>query len=105
MLELVYLILVVRNTPAVYKIQLLDIEYVRGTKEFHLVDRFFQEIKMHEKLYLAICLLGYGNNRLYMHENPKEELKLQDCANKLVEAFERIACVDFERRDELIASL
>ena len=105
MLELVYLILVVRNTPAVYKIQLLDIEYVRGTKEFCLVDRFFQDIKMHEKLYLAICLLGYGNNRLYMHENPKEELKLQDCAVKLVETFERTACVDFERREELTASL
>lgn len=105
MLELVYLILVVQNTPAVYQIQLLDIEYVRGTREFQLVDRFFQEIKMHEKLYLAICLLGYGNNRLYMHENPKEELKLQDCAEKLVKTFERIACVDFERRDELTASL
>lgn len=105
MLEMVYLILVVRNTPAVYKIQLLDIEYVRGTREFQLVDRFFQEIKVHEKLYLAICLLGYSNNHRYMHESPKEELRLQDCAARLVETFERIACVDFDRKEELTASL
>lgn len=105
MLEMVYLILVVRNTPAEYKIQLLDIEYVRGTREFQLADHFFCEMKMHEKLYLAICLLGYSNNHRYMQESPKEELKLQDCAVRLVETFERIACVDFDRREELTASL
>lgn len=103
--ELTYLLLAIKGKLSNYQLQIVDLEYIKNTKELKLIDEQFQELCIHERIYLAVCLLNNKEDRNFLKNSHEIDLCLQDCAVKLVENFEMAFCVDFDRRDELIYSI
>lgn len=79
---------------------------IKNTKEFQLVLKYFPEFEESEKLYLALHLLGSRTQSLssdfMQRDTGQEVLRL---AKVLVRSFSRIACVTFEKEEELIQAV
>lgn len=100
-----YLLQTMHIAPMNYRFNVNDLSNICATKELKYVDRYFTELSYHERIYLTIQLLGYGNNREFLDLNGEKYLYLQDLAIQLVDMFEKVSCMRFERKDELVSSI
>lgn len=76
------------------------------TKEFMLVQEYFCELEEGELLYLTLHLLGSRVQSISADiMNGTDGQEIHKLSMILVRAFSRIACVSFDREDELIQAI
>lgn len=102
--ELVYLLLMIHQKPSCTSTQMVDTEFIQKTREWEIVGEVFSELKEHEKNYLAICLMNFSNGSSFV-EKWDEDLELWGCTKRLIDLFEIMACVSFEKKEELTHSI
>lgn len=81
----------------------MDEEEIIATKEYSLVSKYFDELRKDELIYVSLHLLG---SRL--QSGPVSVMKEEETielAKLLVDEFERISCITYENRDELINAI
>jgi len=103
-LELVYLLLLIRKKPDCTSMQLVDTEFIEKTQEWKIVGEVFPELKAYEKNYLTICLMNFSNGSNFVGKWD-EDLELWECTKRLIDLFELMACVSFEKKEELTHSI
>ncbi|MDD3747575.1 MAG: BglG family transcription antiterminator [Anaerostipes sp.] len=82
------------------------IQEIASTTEYRLVQEIFHEFNENEKLYLALHLLGSRTQSLsieFMQDDTGTETLC--LAKVLVRAFSRIACITFEKEEELTQAI
>ncbi|MDD3049033.1 MAG: BglG family transcription antiterminator [Bacilli bacterium] len=84
-----------------------DYKEITATKEYQLVDQYFLEYEVSEKMYLALHLLGSRLQSVPLDSmSAKEDEEAYKLACNLVAEFSRIACVEFkEDEKEVIQSI
>lgn len=82
-----------------------DSEEIIDTKEFKLVQEHFPDLRENEKLYLALHLLGSRLQTKPLTMMPNEDEETFDLAQSLVGEFSRLACIDFEKVEEVEQAL
>lgn len=81
-------------------------EELQSTREYQLVKEYFPEFEENEQIYLSLHLLGarvavVSNDIFESHPNQT----VYEITKALVAEFERIACVNFENREDLERAL
>lgn len=81
-------------------------EELKNTREFKLVEEYFPKLCDKEKIYLSLHLLGsrVSVNTVDVFDSESTQ-SVYEIAKALVAEFEKVACVNFENRDELEKSL
>lgn len=96
-LELVYLMQMIHKKPNCTPVSLMDAEFIHKTKEWQAADELFADLPEQEKNYLTVCLMNFSNGSTFAGEW-EEDLDLWECTRKLIELFEIMACVSFEKK-------
>lgn len=76
------------------------------TQEYALVQKYFSDLKPEEQIYLSLHLLGSRVNLVpdeYFESDSKTYV--YDLTKSLVSEFEKVACVTFDKREELERAL
>lgn len=84
----------------------VDISQIEETKEFVLVTQYFPELVEEERCYLSLHLLGSRVQNVpidFMRNDQDKEV--YELAKALVSEFKKIACVEFDRQEEVERSL
>lgn len=79
---------------------------ITNTKEYELVSEEFGELADYDQMYLALHLLGSRTQNTsldFMQEGAGSEVRR--LARMLVKAFSRLACVHFDKGDELVQAI
>lgn len=98
-----FLLMNLKNAPIVYNYDKSDMQFVSSSKELQVVDEYFSILPPHERIYLAIHLIGYREDKkMNQSEN---NLLLLDLASELVNTFESISCLSFCDKEKLINSV
>mgnify|MGYP004654324047 CR=1 FL=1 len=84
----------------------LKASQIRQTREYELINRYFDDLNVDERCYLALHLLGSRVNTVpdRFFTNPSKQY-IRDIVNELITEFEKTACVFFEEKDELEKAL
>ena len=89
-----------KNLPELIEDKSLNIA---NTPEHNAICSVFHELPEEEQLYFTVHLLGTPVVKHQSSNLSKEfKLKLFDMANQLISEFERIACIEFNNRNELL---
>lgn len=104
-IALSYLLLVVRESPTAYQFNVVDLNFIKASRELEVIDQYFTELLNHERIYLMIYLLSYSNNRGFLKKNTDGDFYLLDLAADMVGNFETLSCLIFENREKLINSI
>jgi|GEM_PF-5581248 len=104
MYELVYILLMVIKVPNDSSIQNVDMEIIQQSREYRIVNEVFAELGTYEKNYLTISLLNLGTGNV-LEGKMNEDLELWQCAKKIIDLFEIIACVNFDKKEELMHAI
>lgn len=99
------LIQVVQDSHDVYNFTTSDMNKVCTTREFKKVSQYFPELNIHDCIYLSVQLLGLGNNRDFLMDSNDENIELFNLSQELVDLFERLACLSFDEKRELVKSI
>lgn len=102
MLALAAMIPVMENNKDKLTFSNMSIEKVCDSKEFQIVEKYFPKLSYDEKIYLSLHFLG---GRLSSYSDIVEDEYLLEIAKNLVSEFERIGCVTFKNKEELIHNL
>ena len=84
----------------------MDPDKVRQSREFRLVLQYFPQLSAPEQVYLTLHFLGARLNS-YSSDLPdtKPDETTMEITRNLVSEFERRACVEFDKRQDLIHDL
>jgi len=88
-----------------FSFSLMELKDLIETKEFALIDKYFQDFKVLERLYLTIYLLGSKASRTFAMEEDEDNIRLLQMAESMVEEFEQISMAGLLDRTQLINSL
>ncbi|MBB6215367.1 transcriptional antiterminator/mannitol/fructose-specific phosphotransferase system IIA component (Ntr-type) [Anaerosolibacter carboniphilus] len=80
----------------------IGVDEVVSTEEFQLVTQLLNELPLSEQVYIAMHLLG---SRVQVPTIKPQSIDTYSLAEKLVLEFERLACVVFEDKNQLIKLL
>ncbi|MTI55968.1 BglG family transcription antiterminator [Geosporobacter ferrireducens] len=80
----------------------IGVDEVVSTKEFQFVTQYLKDLPRTEQIYVAIHLLG---SRVQVPTAKPQAIDTINLAKELVLDFERLACVAFEDRNQLISLL
>lgn len=106
LLSLAALLPVMYNKKDTFKIEGLKETELAKTKECLLVQKYFTDLPLEEQIYLSLHLLGSRVNIVpdeYFESNSKQYI--YDLTRSLISEFEKVACIFFERREELEKAL
>lgn len=92
-----------RKDPLIFD-QVLVMKIVE-TPEYGLIDKYFEDFSSFEKVYLTLHILGSRLQSLNLDFNDQLNGDIYNLACDLVEEFERIANVDFQKQKELEQAL
>ena len=70
-----------------------------------MIDQYFEDLNVHERLYLTIHLLGSKASSVIHIENGQKDIQLFELAQHLVELFERQTLIELSEKNELVNSL
>lgn len=96
------LITVILERNDALDISALDINDIIPTHEYQIVQQKLSNLPDHEKIYIAMHLLGSRVQIKSLDEFKIEPLLVRSIASNLVTEFERLAAVVFEDKSELI---
>ena len=82
----------------------MDQEEIQSTKEYILADSYFPDLDINEKIYVTLHLLGSRLQTIPINVMNKQG-KTYEYASALVKEFEKVSCIYFTRREELIQAI
>lgn len=92
-----------RKDPLIFE-QSLVLKIIT-TPEYQLIDKYFDEFSSFEKVYLTLHILGSRLQSLNLDFNDQLNGDVYNLACDLVEEFERLVNVDFQKQKELEQAL
>lgn len=107
LLQLAILISAVNNYGKKITIDISDEKSISDKKEYILVKKYFPEIGHSEQIYFAIHLLGSRVAQVNRTITLKDDNHEDACrlAKEIVQEFEKLACIEFNDREDLIKKL
>jgi len=106
LLSLAALLPVIYNKKETLRLEGLKETEIVKTKECLMVQKYFPDLPLEEQIYLSLHLLGSRVNIVpdeYFESNSKQYI--YDLTRSLISEFEKVACIFFERREELERAL
>lgn len=95
----------VKDIGEKFDFSILELKELTNSKELECIDKYFQDFKVHERLYLAIQMLESRASSLIKLENEESDIALLKLAHTVVETFENLSLVYLDKRASLINSL
>lgn len=80
----------------------IDVAEIMASKEFAAVGLYFSELEVKEQVYLAMHFLG---SRVQVPTCVAHNHHAFEMAEELVDRFEQITCIQFDRRNQLVEML
>lgn len=99
------LLSIVHHVDETFDFSLLELKDLGSTKELNLIDEYFQDFNVHERLYLAVYLLGSKAGKALTVSESEYDIQLFELSQTLVERFEIVSCLHLISKSELINSL
>lgn len=88
-----------------FDFSILELRDLENTDELRMIDQYFEDLNVHERLYLTIHLLGSKASSVIHIENRQKDIQLFELAQHLVELFERQTLIELSEKNELVNSL
>ena len=105
LLAIACLLNIIHYVDEQFDFSLLELKDLEETKELCMIDKYFQDLNVHERLYLAIHLLGSKAGNVIRLEDSQRDIQLFELALHLVNLFERQTLYEISEKNELINSL
>lgn len=105
LLSIACLLGIIHDTHEEFDFSLLELRNLAETRELSLIDTYFQDFDVHERLYLAVHLLGSKAGEALQVENDENDIRLFELAQRMSDMFERLACMHLVEKNGLINSL
>lgn len=93
LLSIACLLCIIRNVKEQFEFSLLELKDLGKTSELRLIDIYFQDFNVHERLYLAVHLLGSKAGSTLKVKDDESDIQLFELAQHLCDVFERLAYI------------
>lgn len=90
---------VISNRDETYNLNDINLIEIYRSQEFECIEKFFENMVLQEKVYLCMHLLGA---RVQVPLKEKRTNQALQIAVLTVNTFEKIACIEFEEKEQLI---
>lgn len=105
LLAIACLLNIVHYVDEKFDFSILELRDLEKTEELHMIDKYFQDLNVHERLYLTIHLLGSKAGSIIRLDDSQRDIQLFELALHLVDLFERQTSCDISEKNELVNSL
>lgn len=105
LLSIACLLNIVHYVDEKFDFSILELRDLEKTEELHMIDKYFQDLNVHERLYLTIHLLGSKAGSVIRLDDSQRDIQLFELALHLVDLFERQTSCDISEKNELVNSL
>lgn len=105
LLSISCLLCVIRHVDEKFDFSLMELKDLKETQELQLIDRYFQDFNVHERLYLAVHLLGSKASCAMNLQDDEHDIRLFELVQRMIDMFEHRACMRLVNKSELINSL
>ena len=105
LLAIACLLNIVHYVDEKFDFSILELRDLEKTEELHMIDKYFQDLNVHERLYLKIHLLGSKAGSVIRLDDSQRDIQLFELALHLVDLFERQTSCDISEKNELVNSL
>lgn len=105
LLAIACLLNIVHYVDEKFDFSILELRDLEKTEELHMIDKYFQDLNVHERLYLTIHLLGSKAGSVIRSDDSQRDIQLFELALHLVDLFERQTSCDISEKNELVNSL
>lgn len=105
LLAIACLLNIVHYVDEKFDFSILELRDLEKTGELHMIDKYFQDLNVHERLYLTIHLLGSKAGSVIRLDDSQRDIQLFELALHLVDLFERQTSCDISEKNELVNSL
>lgn len=105
LLAIACLLNIVHYVDEKFDFSILELRDLEKTEELHMIDKYFQDLNVHERLYLTIHLLGSKAGSVIRLYDSQRDIQLFELALHLVDLFERQTSCDISEKNELVNSL
>lgn len=105
LLAIACLLNIVHYVDEKFDFSILELRDLEKTEELHMIDKYFQDLNVHERLYLTIHLLGSKAGSVIRLDDSQRDIQLFELALHLVDLFERQTSCDISKKNELVNSL
>lgn len=105
LLAIACLLNIVHYVDEKFDFSILELRDFEKTEELHMIDKYFQDLNVHERLYLTIHLLGSKAGSVIRLDDCQRDIQLFELALHLVDLFERQTSCDISEKNELVNSL
>lgn len=105
LLAIACLLNIVHCVDEKFDFSILELRDLEKTEELHMIDKYFQDLNVHERLYLTIHLLGSKAGSVIRLDDSQRDIQLFELALHLVDLFERQTSCDISEKNELVNSL
>lgn len=105
LLAIACLLNIVHYVDEKFDFSILELRDLEKTEELHMIDKYFQGLNVHERLYLTIHLLGSKAGSVIRLDDSQRDIQLFELALHLVDLFERQTSCDISEKNELVNSL
>lgn len=105
LLAIACLLNIIHYVDEKFDFSILELRDLEKTEELHMIDKYFQDLNVHERLYLTIHLLGSKAGSVIRLDDSQRDIQLFELALHLVDLFERQTSCDISEKNELVNSL
>lgn len=105
LLAIACLLNIVHYVDEKFDFSILELRDLEKTEELHMIDKYFQDLNVHDRLYLTIHLLGSKAGSVIRLDDSQRDIQLFELALHLVDLFERQTSCDISEKNELVNSL
>ena len=105
LLAIACLLNIVHYVDEKFDLSILELRDLEKTEELHMIDKYFQDLNVHERLYLTIHLLGSKAGSVIRLDDSQRDIQLFELALHLVDLFECQTSCDISEKNELVNSL
>lgn len=105
LLAIACLLNIVHYVDEKFDFSILELRDLEKTEELHMIDKYFQDLNVHERLYLTIHLLGSKAGSVIRLDDSQRDIQLFELALHSVDLFERQTSCDISEKNELVNSL
>lgn len=105
LLAIACLLNIVHYVDEKFDFSILELRDLEKTEELHMIDKYFQDLNVHERLYLTIHLLGSKAGSVIRLDDSQRDIQLFELALHLVDLFERQTSCVISEKNELVNSL
>ena len=105
LLAIACLLNIVHYVDEKFDFSILELRDLEKTEELHMIDKYFQDLNVHERLYLTIHLLGSKAGSVIRLDDSQRDIQLFELALHLADLFERQTSCDISEENELVNSL